>query len=210
MMKIIRKDLLYLVIFFCLTGCGIHIDEVKDDVTQRVEAENIAKNYPFTLTENATITQYPADNMYALTSIITDTDGDKHIWVFEFDKNTEREDAKKFARGVQSKTDIYGCNSDVVDVGTSHCYFETNDFFYIYLFYTGTKEVAMMYVENKRVLYFIGEENGQVFLTTAEFGVVVDSQSGDLDIIQRYDPESKEWEEIETKFRPDEYDLGFM
>lgn len=183
--------ILFQAIMLCLSGCS--------------EQNTVKKEYPFSLSGNASIQEYPADNIYALTSIITDINEDDRIWIFEFAKDSSIEEAKNFAIAAQTQKGIHGCNKDSLNIGAAHRYFETDDYFYVYLFYKKEKDVMSVCVDGDATFFWIDQlENGDIRLEIRQYMVVVDGVGGETMTVQTFEQATKEWSEKIYKWWPDE------
>lgn len=198
-MRSIRTLILLLITTIYLSGCG----------TGKQNDLPVEKTYPFSLSEEATIIDCSGENMFALNSVIREGDTRKGAWVLEFDKHPERDDAKEFVQLVQSNPELIGWSNEYrYPISNSKC-FETDDFFYLCMYYSLLTDVAdlrKVEIDSEGIRYVIYETANKVMLECTEPDVYVGQEYGTNTTRQSWRFESQEWDEINTSFLP--YDTG--
>ena len=179
-----------------LTGCG------KQTVTPEEVTQTIPVEYPFAISENADIIQCTSCNMFALNSVIFDTNENQSKLVCGFDKNTDREDAKQFLLDVENHTELYACYLYGWDTeGDCIQFYETDDCFYISISYQPSKRCYGLFVGSDSVSYWIENQDGYVYLKAARLAEDVDGEEGCCKSIQSMELPHTSWTAVSTEFQ---------
>lgn len=168
------------------------------------------REYPFILSEDTTIYEYPSNNIVGLKSIVIDKNDERKMYVYEFSKTTT------FSNVDDIETIVESTKGEQATIAGLVAFYNNERLILddVNIKYDDQSIYILMYIDSKydgiHDIYMYNEDFGLqvVGIESPEVNVLYRNKggNGDLERNQKYEKESKKWGNMEEYTY--EYDDG--